>query len=60
MDIRVDEQRKYHRRSLAAGSMDAFLPACELDESSGFPYCPPLGDDAADSGGVILRWVLPA
>ena len=46
--------RGYQRLSLETGSMDGFLPARKLYESSGFSYCGPFGDYVEDPHSAFM------
>jgi putative acetyltransferase len=52
--IAVARSRGYERLSLETGSMQAFRPAQQLYESSGFSYCPPFGEYIEDPNSVFM------
>ncbi len=47
-------QRGYRRLSLETGSMDAFEPARQLYERSGFIFCGPFADYIEDPNSVFM------
>lgn len=52
--IAVAKSRDYQRLSLETGSMDAFKPAQQLYEQSGFSRCGPFGDYVEDPHSVFM------
>jgi len=52
--IAVARSRGYQRLSLETGSMDAFKPAQQLYEQSGFSFCGPFGDYVEDPYSVFM------
>jgi putative acetyltransferase len=52
--IEVARSRAYERLSLETGSMEAFKPAQQLYENSGFTYCGPFSEYVEDPNSVFM------
>jgi putative acetyltransferase len=52
--VEVARSRAYERLSLETGSMEAFKPAQQLYENSGFTYCGPFGEYVEDPNSVFM------
>ncbi len=52
--IKEAKIRGYKQLSLETGSMDAFIPARNLYEESGFRYCEPFADYRDDPNSVFM------